>query len=84
MAVSTTDESAKEPVTKTARYGTGFGPDVGSIPAAKPNSPSIHELAVQTVNERGGANAAQQPTYKAQIEQVEKEMRSHLDNTLES
>jgi hypothetical protein len=58
-----------------------LGPDVGSIPAPKGNVPSLHELAVQTVKERGGVNAEEQPTFDDQVKQVEEEMNSHVNRT---
>lgn len=77
MPVNNVDPNAKKSKTVTTPYGGGNT----NNPGANVNSPTIHELAVQTVNERGGVNASEQPNYKEQIKDVEAQMLDSINKT---
>lgn len=58
-----------------------LGPDVGAVAAPTYNSPSVHDLAVQTVEERGGPLAHENPNFDASVKEVEDQMNATLKRT---
>lgn len=77
MAVQNIDENAKQPETKTAPFGGGqksqAGPNV--------NSPSVHDLAVQQVEEQMGPDAHNNPQFDNRVKDAEQQMRNSIEAT---
>lgn len=76
MAVSNIDPNAKESQTKTVPYGGSHGRGGANI-----NSPSVHDLAVQQVEEAYGPDAHNNPTFKDRVKDVEKQMLHSIEST---
>lgn len=77
MAVATPDPNAKESKTQTVPYGGGntnnAGPNV--------NSPTVHDLATQQVEEAFGPDAHNNPTFKDRVKDVETQMFASIEAT---
>lgn len=75
MSTSNVDPDAKESTTKTMPFAKP------STPGPNVNSPSVHELAIQQVEEAFGPDAHNNPTFDARVKEVESQMRESIRNT---
>lgn len=76
MPVSNVDPNAKESKTVTAPYGGGVKPQAVNV-----NSPSIHDLAVQQVEEAHGPHARNLPDFKERVAETERQMLDSVEKT---
>lgn len=75
--VSDIDPNATEAQTKTVPYGGGNT----NNPGPNANSPSINDLATQSVEEEMGPDAHNNPTFKDRVENKVKQMLDAIEQT---
>lgn len=72
-----TQTPALQPQTKTVPYGGGNTND----PGPNVNSPTIHDLAIQQVEEAFGPDAHNNPTFNDRVKDVEAQMLDSIKKT---
>lgn len=77
MAVNNVDPKADKPQTKTVPYGGGNT----NNPGPNVNSPSVHDLAVQSAEEAFGPDAHNNPGFDAYVKDREAQMRTSQEAT---
>jgi hypothetical protein len=77
MAVNNVDENAKESKTVTTPYGGGNT----NNPGPNVNSPSIHDLAVQSAEETYGPDAHNNPKFDDYVKDREAQMLDAIEKT---
>lgn len=75
MAVKGVDPNATEPQTKTMPFGGKADPGPNA------NSPSVHDLAVQSVEETMGPDAHNNPLFNDRVKDTEKQMLNSIEAT---
>lgn len=77
MAVNNPDPDATESKTLTTPFGGGNT----NNPGPNANSPSVHDLAVQQVEEAFGPDAHNNPTFDTRVKDVEAQMLDSIEKT---
>lgn len=74
--INNVDENAKEPQTETMPYGGDKTSSNSNV-----NSPSIHDLATQQVEEAFGPDAHNNPTFDSRVKDAEAQMFNNIEVT---